>query len=51
VLADGYHMLRCCDCLADYPQPPRGEEVVCPECGSRTWVSSRIPVEPPERVE
>jgi len=41
--------VRCCDCRVEYPQPPRGEPVECPRCGSRRWVSAQIPFDLPER--
>jgi len=43
--------VRCTECRREYEEPPRGEDVACPDCGSPSWLSARIPVEQPERQE
>ena len=43
--------VRCVECRHEYELPPVGEEIGCPECGSISWVSTRIPAAAPEPVE
>jgi DNA-directed RNA polymerase subunit RPC12/RpoP len=39
-------IVRCVACRHEYEAPQRGEEMACPNCGSRSWISARIPDEP-----
>jgi len=41
-------LVRCTECRHEYEQPERGKDVACPDCGSPSWVSARIPIEPQE---
>jgi DNA-directed RNA polymerase subunit RPC12/RpoP len=34
--------VRCVECRHEYEPPERGEEIACPECGCRSWVSTQI---------
>ena len=35
--------VRCVECRHEYELPAIGEEMGCPDCGSVSWVSTRIP--------
>jgi DNA-directed RNA polymerase subunit RPC12/RpoP len=48
VVIDDIDLVRCTECRTEYEPPERGEDVACPDCGSRSWVSARIPTESPE---
>jgi DNA-directed RNA polymerase subunit RPC12/RpoP len=43
-------VVRCIECRHEYDAPAYGEEMACPECGSKSWISARIAYEPLQRV-
>jgi DNA-directed RNA polymerase subunit RPC12/RpoP len=45
-----YELVRCIECRHEYDAPPTGEEMACPECGSKSWISARIASEPLQRA-
>jgi DNA-directed RNA polymerase subunit RPC12/RpoP len=51
IVVEDIDVVRCTECRQEYEQPERGEDVACPDCGSPTWVSARIPAEFPEPQE
>jgi len=38
--------VRCVECRHEYELPALGEEMGCPDCGSISWVSTRIAAAP-----